>query len=73
MDAATTEAIARNQQRIAHFQEQLTALKTELAAFEAMLCQCQPQREHDDYRRPAQYLHAASYIVAAAQQDATNR
>lgn len=52
---------------------ELAAVRKELAAFEALLCQCHPQREHDDYRRPADYLHAADCIVAAAQQTATDR
>lgn len=52
---------------------ELAAIKKELAVLEAALCQCQPQREHDDYRRPAHYLHAADCPVAAAQQARHNR
>lgn len=48
--------------------DELAAIKKELAVLEATFCQCHPQREHDDYRRPATYLHAADCPVAGAQQ-----
>lgn len=45
-------------------------LRSELADFsgrvnelESQLCDCQPIREHDDYRRPAFYQHEASCAV----------
>ncbi|AKZ60771.1 hypothetical protein SAM23877_p062 (plasmid) [Streptomyces ambofaciens ATCC 23877] len=50
--------------------DELTAVKKELAFIESLVCQCQPEREHDDYRLPADHLHAADCIVAAAQQTA---
>lgn len=48
-------------------------LQAELADFsgrvnelESQLCQCQPVREHDDFRRPAFYQHEAHCPVTAA-------
>lgn len=48
-------------------------LQAELADFsgrvnelESQLCQCQPTREHDDFRRPAFYRHEAHCPVTAA-------
>lgn len=45
-------------------------LKAELADFsgrvnelESSLCNCEPTREHDDYRRPAFYQHAVGCPV----------
>lgn len=50
--------------------DELAAVKKELAFIESLVCQCEPEREHDDYRRPADYMHAADCPVAAAQQAA---
>ncbi|MFF8910571.1 hypothetical protein [Streptomyces olivaceoviridis] len=55
---------------LARVRAELAGVKRELAAFESLLCQCQPEREHGDYSRPVGYLHAADCIVAAAQQQA---
>lgn len=48
-------------------------LQAELADFsgrvnelESQLCECQPTREHDDFRRPAFYQHEAHCPAAAA-------
>lgn len=30
-------------------------------------CECQPEREHNDYARPAEYLHGATCPVAEQQ------
>ncbi|PSK57024.1 hypothetical protein B0E38_02555 [Streptomyces sp. 111WW2] len=46
---------------------ELAAVKKELAFIESRVCQCEPQRVHDDY------LHTADCIVAAAQQTAADR
>lgn len=54
--------------RLNHALDELAAIKKELAVLEAAFCQCHPQREHDYYRRPATYLHAADCPVAGAQQ-----
>jgi hypothetical protein len=55
---------------LARVRAELAQVKRELAAFESLLCQCEAEREHSDYSRPAEYLHAADCIVAAAQQHA---
>lgn len=31
------------------------------------LCECQPEREHDDYARPAEYMHEGTCPVAERQ------
>jgi hypothetical protein len=54
--------------RLTRALDELAAIKKELAALESALCQCQPEREHNDYRRPADYLHAADCPVATTQQ-----
>lgn len=50
--------------------DELAAVKKELAFIESLICQCQPERKHDDYRRAADYMHAADCPVSAAQQAA---
>lgn len=60
-DAVRTEVLGDTR-------DELAAVKKELAFIESLICQCKPQREHDDYRRPATYLHAADCPVAGAQQ-----
>lgn len=58
--------------RLRNALDELAAVKKELAFIESLICQCEPQREHHDYRRPADYMHAADCPVAAAQQAATD-
>lgn len=42
-------------------------LKAYVARIESALCECQPEREHDDYRCAADYMHAAGCLVADIQ------
>lgn len=73
------EAIEARVNVIRHVPEDVRALvaeirrlQAELADFsgrvnelESRLCDCEPVREHDDYRRPAFYRHASHCAVNA--------
>lgn len=52
-------------ENLAHVRAELAEVKRELAAFESLLCQCQPEREHNDYSQPAEYIVAAAQRQAA--------
>jgi hypothetical protein len=56
--------------RIDQAQAELDGIKRQLAVIQSLICQCQPEREHNDYTRPAGYLHAADCPVTAVQQQA---
>ncbi|GAX57239.1 hypothetical protein [Streptomyces olivochromogenes] len=58
--------------RIEQVKSELDEAKRQLTAIEALLCHCQPEREHDD-NSPARYMHAADCIVTASQQAANSQ
>jgi hypothetical protein len=69
-DRATGEFIAHAPEDVRTLLAEVARLRAELADFsgrvnelESQLCDCQPIREHDDYRRPAFYQHEASCPV----------
>ena len=72
MDQNPAERSEALNTRIQQVKTELDDVKRQLAALESLLCHCQPEREHSDYTRWADYMHAADCIVAAAQQTASS-
>lgn len=48
-------------------------LRAYVVRIENALCECAPEREHSDYSRPADYLHAAGCLVVDLQQASEQR
>ena len=57
---------------VARMRDQLVGeirwLQSYIARIEAVLCECEPEREPHDYRQPGVYMHAAGCLVADLQQ-----
>jgi hypothetical protein len=56
--------------RIDQIRAELDGIKRQLAVIQSLICQCQPERERNDYTRPAGYLHSVDCPVTAVQQQA---
>lgn len=54
--------------RIDQVKAELDDVRQQLAAIEALVCQCQPTRSQNSDGSPITYLHAADCIVTAVQQ-----
>lgn len=68
LGAALTPAVEWLINRVAEEAAEIDRLSTELAKAHAAICECQPEREHGDYSRPANYMHEASCPVVDLQQ-----
>ncbi|MFC8983896.1 hypothetical protein [Streptomyces sp. NPDC057115] len=74
---ADAEFIAHAREDVPALLVEVQRLKTELADFsgrvnelESRLCDCEPVREHNDYRRPAFYQHEAHCPVNSLSEEA---
>lgn len=62
-DAAAVVGRMRNQ-----LVDEIRRMQGYVARVEAVLCECEPERDPRDYRQPGTYMHAAGCLVADLQQ-----